>query len=130
MNRCSSATKVSLVGVLTLAAAIVSPGGQLLAQTNPQTAEFLEAARKGDAEQVADLLSKDVDVEAKDENGSTALILATWDGHLEVVKVLLEHPGIDVNQVSEEQLTARDHARGRRTRELLEQAGAKKRRDL
>jgi outer membrane protein assembly factor BamB len=58
--------------------------------------DFLAAARKGDAAAVKTLLGKGVDVNAKGPYGTTALALAADHGHLEVVKLLLEHKA-DVN---------------------------------
>lgn len=55
-----------------------------------------KAARQGDAATVQALLAKGVDVNTKFRYGATALSYACDRGHVEVVKVLLEH-GADVN---------------------------------
>ena len=55
---------------------------------------------------------KDVpfDVNAGDENGNTALILASANGHAAVVTLLLAAPGIDVNAKNGGNSTAEDEA--------------------
>ena len=58
--------------------------------------DFLAAARKGDAAKVKELLDKGVDVNTKTQYGATALAYACDKGHIEVVKLLLEH-GANVN---------------------------------
>src|SRR5687768_5006398 len=58
--------------------------------------DLLAAARKGDAAAVEALLDKGVEVDFKNSYGATALSYAADRGHVEVVKVLLEH-GADVN---------------------------------
>jgi outer membrane protein assembly factor BamB len=49
------------------------------------------AARKGDVKAVAALLAKGADVNAKTAYGATALHFAADKGHLDVVKVLIQH---------------------------------------
>ena len=44
------------------------------------------------------LVSKGGDPNAKTAMGRTALLKATWNGEVELVKVLLEHPGMNINQ--------------------------------
>jgi ankyrin repeat protein len=63
---------------------------------SPETDTLLRAAREGKDDTVKALLSSpDVDVNATDENGSTALIEAARYGHDDVVRALLAH-GADV----------------------------------
>src|SRR6476660_6710566 len=64
-----------------------------LAQSPPPTkAEQLQdAARKGDAATVKKLLDEGVDVNTKFRYNATALFYACDHGHVEVVKVLLDH---------------------------------------
>jgi len=57
---------------------------------------FLHAAAHGDARQVR-LLLPVVDVNHRDQFGSTALLWACSAGRLEVVRALLESPNLDVN---------------------------------
>jgi outer membrane protein assembly factor BamB len=52
---------------------------------------FLAAARKGDVASVKALLAKGADVNATNAYGATALSYAADKGHLEVVKLLLQH---------------------------------------
>jgi ankyrin repeat protein len=69
-----------------------------LAQAPPLTkAEQLQdAARKGDAAAVKKLLDEGVDVNTRFRYNATALFYACDHGHLEVVKVLLDH-GADMS---------------------------------
>jgi ankyrin repeat protein len=51
---------------------------------------FFEAIRKGDLNKVEKLLKEDVTLSsAKDERGSTAIILASYYNHIEITKLLL-----------------------------------------
>jgi len=50
-----------------------------------------DAAARGDAEAVRDLLARDAPVDAQDEQGNTALLLATAGNHIEVARSLLLH---------------------------------------
>ena len=54
-----------------------------------------EAAMQGDTEKVQALLAKGADVNAKANNGATALIAAAWGGHSDTVQALLAK-GADV----------------------------------
>jgi hypothetical protein len=63
---------------------------------DPRADALWEAARKGDASGVKQLLDAGVDVNAKFRYGATALSYACDRGHLEVVRVLLER-GADPN---------------------------------
>ncbi|CAH0720575.1 unnamed protein product, partial [Brenthis ino] len=58
---------------------------------------LLEAAARGDAGRVATLIRAGANVDAVDENGCSALQRAAADGHVDVVRVLLEH-GADPNR--------------------------------
>ncbi|MCI4568507.1 ankyrin repeat domain-containing protein [Lysobacter sp. CFH 32150] len=64
----------------------------------PQTlnAYVFDAVRADDAPLLRDLIAKGVDVESRDERGSTPLILAAYYGRLGIVDVLLE-AGADPN---------------------------------
>jgi hypothetical protein len=57
---------------------------------------LFEAAQKGDAAAVRELLAKGVNVNTKFHYGTTALLYAAQKGHQEVVRILLDH-GADVN---------------------------------
>ena len=69
-----------------------------LAQAPPPTKaeQFQDAARKGDAATVKQLLDEGVDVDTKFRYNATALFYAADHGHVEVVKVLLDK-GADMN---------------------------------
>jgi ankyrin repeat protein len=60
------------------------------------TKDFINAARRGNAATVSELLARGIDVNAKINNGWTALIYASRDGYTDVVKLLLDR-GADVN---------------------------------
>jgi hypothetical protein len=64
-----------------------------LAQAPPptKTEQLQDAARKGDAMTVKKLLDEGVDVNTKFRYNATALFYACDHGHLDVVKVLLDH---------------------------------------
>src|SRR5439155_22142961 len=57
---------------------------------------FSEAARRGDAATVKELLDQGVDVDTKFRYNRTALSFAADRGHVEVVKLLIER-GADLN---------------------------------
>ena len=47
-----------------------------------------------------------IDVNKQDIFGDTALMLACYNGHTDIMKELLRHPNIDVNKEDEKGLTA------------------------
>ena len=49
---------------------------------------IIEAAMSGNVEELKKLISDGADVNAKNNNGWTALILAAWNGHKDCVKLL------------------------------------------
>jgi uncharacterized protein len=55
-----------------------------------------DAIRRGDADIVRDLLSRGIDLDARDRNGQTGLMLAAHAGHLAAVQLLIDH-GADLN---------------------------------
>jgi ankyrin repeat protein len=48
------------------------------------------AARDGDLEKVQCLLNQGIDVDSTDEDGNTALIIASNEGHIDIVQLLLK----------------------------------------
>lgn len=54
-----------------------------------QSDDFIEAAKIGDIRKINSLLSN-VDINYKDSGGDTALILASMNGHIDIVKILIE----------------------------------------
>ena len=59
--------------------------------------DLVELCREGDLEGVRAALQGGVDVNTKDENGWTGLMLAILFNHNSVVEILLSKPDIDVN---------------------------------
>lgn len=55
-----------------------------------------DAIQRGDVEIVRDLLSRGLDVNARDRHGLTALMLAAHAGHHELVETLIAH-GANLN---------------------------------
>jgi len=66
---------------------------------------LVQAADKGDLQQVQSLLDNGANVNAKDDHGSTALMLASSTGNLEVVSLLLQKEA-NVNSKREDGSTA------------------------
>jgi ankyrin repeat protein len=50
-----------------------------------------DAIKRGDVQDVRDLLDRGTDVNARDRHGQTALMLAAHAGHREVVETLIAH---------------------------------------
>jgi len=62
--------------------------------------ELLKAARSRDVEKVKKLIDKGADIEARNEDGWTPLIIASNYGYSEIVRVLIEN-GADANMKDE-----------------------------
>jgi ankyrin repeat protein len=73
-----------------------APGPGLLAR----------AARAGDTQLVARLLGEGRDVNEADGSGCTALMFASEEGHVEVVRLLLARKGVEVNKSKQNGATA------------------------
>lgn len=54
------------------------------------TVDFFEAARQGDSAAIESYLSQDINLEATNEDGYTAFILAAYYNHIEVLDLLLK----------------------------------------
>ena len=62
------------------------------------TSDLCVACITGDIEDVEEILNtRLININLVDSDGDTPLILAVRNGHLNVVKILLEHPDVDVN---------------------------------
>ncbi|MDE2703722.1 MAG: T9SS type A sorting domain-containing protein, partial [Gemmatimonadota bacterium] len=53
-------------------------------------ASFLERVRAGDVSAVRLFIAASMDIHARDADGRTALSMAAWEGHVEVVRILVE----------------------------------------
>lgn len=49
---------------------------------------LIEAAKEGDLKQVQEILEQGADINAKNNEGNTALAMASFGGHIETVKLL------------------------------------------
>ncbi len=65
---------------------------------------LIEAVKKEDKKKVAELIQKGVDVNAKDDNGDSALILAIKNVNLTIIQLLLECD-VDVNDPNDDRET-------------------------
>ena len=72
---------------------------------DPTTRELWRAAEDGDMDALAAILSRGVDVNARNEHGMTALMRAAHYGHDRIVRALLEH-GADPNVTRNDRFTA------------------------
>ena len=50
-----------------------------------------DAVRRGDANIMRDLLSRGIDLNTRDQNGQTGLMLAAHAGHVAAVQLLIDH---------------------------------------
>ena len=66
-------------------------GAEPALQSPSLNAQLLEAVGRGNAAAVADLLSKGADVNTESDRGTTPLYIASEQGYVDVVRVLLEH---------------------------------------
>jgi len=66
--------------------------------------QLFELIRSNEPRDIEDLLNSNLDINKKNKHGSTPLILATYSGHLKIVKILLDN-GADVNLASNDKTT-------------------------
>ena len=87
---------------VTVASSLISVG--VLAQSHLDE-DLLKMAQKGQTALVETILTLGADVNAEDENGQTALMLAAEQGHAETVAALLD-AGADLNAKNKNENTA------------------------
>lgn len=97
--------------ILTLALLLVVWAPYTVLADN-RCAEFQVMAFVNEIDRVAKFLDEGVDVNCREQAGSTALIMASGNGSVEVVKLLIDH-GADVNARAESGITALGFARER-----------------
>ncbi len=88
-----------LISLLALIASCEkSPARQELADKNVKYSEreFLKRVKDADLAAVELFLASKMNVDARDQEGQTALMIAASEGHNEIVRLLVEH-GADVN---------------------------------
>jgi len=77
------------------------PSNYLITNESGEGGEILfplhEAAKRGNLEWVNECLVNKISINSQDKSGSTALYWASYGGHVEVVKVLLESKFIEIN---------------------------------
>ena len=59
--------------------------------------EFVNACKMGDISKVEAMLKQGIDPNVTDDFGSTGLMVAAYNGHLEIIKLLLKY-GANINQ--------------------------------
>lgn len=91
----SAAARPTRRKLLRAALALLTPM-PLLAQTDPQGAALLQVARDGDVAAVRRALDAGAPIEARDAEGRTPIVAATYGNHLPVVRLLIER-GANVN---------------------------------
>ena len=75
------------------------------ALTQDVNSQLIEAGKKGETRNIEGLLAAGAEVDAKDEQGVTALMHASAEGHTQSVEALLD-AGADVNAQADDGLTA------------------------
>lgn len=83
----------------------MTPAKKIEAIPDAATLALWRAAEKGELDEVASLLARGVDINARNEHGVTALMRAAQQGHARMVRALLEH-GADANMKRNDKFTA------------------------
>ena len=65
-------------------------------QPNTPDKRLLEAAKNGNIDAIRALIAEKVDLNARDEEGYTALHLAAYNGHVEAVRALVKVVGDEI----------------------------------
>src|SRR5215831_1664728 len=73
--------------------------------TSSATRDLWKIAETGEVGQLIELLARGADVNASNDAGATALMLAAYHGRLEMVRALTDH-GADLNVVDRDGFTA------------------------
>lgn len=81
--------------------------------------QWFQAVQMGDLKTIHSLISK-VDINAKDQNGRTALIIAICAGHEDIVRILMQVRGIDLFDRDNSGKTALVHAIEKNQNKILE----------
>jgi ankyrin repeat protein len=92
----------------------------LLAPMTTNAGNLEQAAKSGDLAKVLDAIQENIDVDARDPVGMTALLFATWYGHLSLIQVLLNAKA-DVNAASIDGWSALQHAAYRGSLEIVQE---------
>lgn len=79
---------------------------ELCINKNDRNKALIQAARKGHANVVIDLVKAGANVNHSDEHGNTALMLAIRENNLNLVQILLKTPGININYADNDGNTA------------------------
>ena len=80
--------RLKILGYLVLAVFLVT--AFLSGPAPAKDADIIDAAYSGDLKGVQSLLAKGADVNIQRKDGATALYMASWKGHTEVVRLLKE----------------------------------------
>ena len=113
--------KVTPTVLLLAAIWLVVVGCKLSAPANPSQ-EMLEAAAQGNLAEIEKLLAQGADVNARDTNGITPLMLASAEGYREIVMLLLGK-GADASITNNQGETAMSLTSEETIRKLLRQHG-------
>lgn len=88
-------------------------------QSNPiSDSEFMKLYKEGDVEKIEEAIRNGVNINAKDDNGNTALIWAAFEGKTEIAELLLKY-GSNINAKDNNGRTALSVARNAAIRKLI-----------